>query len=71
MSAPEHLAPPLLEIFAELARTRADHPALVGATRTVTYAQLWQRGNQGAHALRGAGVGDPSRRSWYAVPGPS
>ena len=32
--------PPLSELFAELAKTRADHPALVGAARTLTYGEL-------------------------------
>ena len=36
--------PPLSRMFTELAVTRRDHPALVGATRTVTYGELEQRG---------------------------
>jgi long-chain acyl-CoA synthetase len=54
-------ARPLVEMFGDLARRRRDHPALVGATRTVTYGELWERGNRVAHALTAAGVGEGER----------
>ncbi len=70
MSAPTQRAAPMLEIFAELARTRADHPALVGAARTVTYGDLWARGNRAANALRGAGVGEGDRVAYLDLNNP-
>ena len=63
-------AEPLLDIFAGLARTRTDHPALVGATRTVTYGELWDRGNRAAHALRDAGVGEGGRVAYLDLNNP-
>ena len=53
--------PPLTQMFRELAASRRDHPALVGATRTVTYGQLDERGNRVANALLGLGVGENER----------
>ena len=63
-------APPLVEMFGDLAERRAEHPALVGATRTVTYAELWRRGNQVAHALTAAGVGEGERVAYLDLNNP-
>ena len=57
-------------MFTELARTRGDHPALVGATRTVTYAELEQRGNRVANALRDLGVGEGDRVAYLDLNNP-
>ena len=62
--------PPLAEMFTELARTRRDHPALVGATRTVTYGELDRRGNRVAHALRDLGVGEGDRVAYLDLNNP-
>ena len=62
--------PPLATMFTELARTRGDHPALVGATRTVTYAELEQRGNRVANALRDLGVGEGDRVAYLDLNNP-
>ena len=61
---------PAAEMFAELARTRSDHPALVGATRTVTYGELHRRGNRVAHALRDLGVGEGDRVAYLDLNNP-
>ena len=63
-------APPLVEMFGDLAGRRAEHPALVGATRAVTYAELWRRGNQVAHALTAAGVGEGERVAYLDLNNP-
>jgi len=63
-------AEPLLDIFRGLAQTRRDHPALVGATRTVTYGELWGRGNRAANALREAGVGEGGRVAYLDLNNP-
>ena len=62
--------PPLATMFTDLARTRGDHPALVGATRTVTYAELEQRGNRVANALRDLGVGEGDRVAYLDLNNP-
>jgi acyl-CoA synthetase (AMP-forming)/AMP-acid ligase II len=54
-------APPLTQMFADLAVSRADHPGLVGAQRTVTYAQLDENGNRVANALLDLGVEEHGR----------
>ena len=38
--------PPMVEKLGELARTRADHVALQGAARSLTYAELERNGKQ-------------------------
>jgi acyl-CoA synthetase (AMP-forming)/AMP-acid ligase II len=63
-------ARPLVEMFGDLARRRQDHPALVGATRTVTYGELWERGNRVAHALTAAGVGEGERVAYLDLNNP-
>jgi len=62
--------PPLSQIFADLARERADHPALVGAARTVTYAQLHENGNRVAHALADLDVGEQGRVAYLDLNNP-
>ena len=57
-------------MFAELASSRRDHPALVGATRTVTYGELEQRGNRVAHALTDLGVGENGRVAYLDLNNP-
>ena len=52
---------PMVEMFGDLARRRSDHPALVGAARTVTYAELWNRSTRVANALAAVGVGEGER----------
>jgi len=54
-------APPLTTILADLAQRRGDHVALVGASRSLTYAQLHENGNRVANALRDLGVGEHGR----------
>ena len=61
---------PMVEMFADLAERRADHPALVGAARTVSYAELWQRGNRVAGALTAAGVGEGERVAYLDLNSP-
>ena len=62
--------PPLSRMFTDLAVSRRDHPALVGATRTVTYGELEQRGNQVAHALLALGVGENDRVAYLDLNNP-
>jgi acyl-CoA synthetase (AMP-forming)/AMP-acid ligase II len=62
--------PPLLERLAELARTRPDHPALVGAARSLTFGELERRANQVANALRDAGVGEGGRVAYLDLNNP-
>jgi acyl-CoA synthetase (AMP-forming)/AMP-acid ligase II len=62
--------PPLTEVLADLAERRGDHPALVGATRTVTYRELQERGNRAANALTGAGVGEGARVAYLDLNNP-
>ena len=63
-------APPLTQMFADLAVSRADHPALVGAQRTVTYAQLDENGNRVANALVDLGVGEHGRVAYLDLNNP-
>ncbi len=70
MSGLQHRARPMLEIFADLAERRADHRALVGAGRTLTYGQLWARGNRAANALRGSGVAEGDRVAYLDLNNP-
>ncbi len=63
-------APPLSRMFAELAESRGDHPALVGATRTLTYGELHSNANRAAHALRGLGVGEGDRVAYLDLNNP-
>ncbi|QNN54809.1 long-chain-fatty-acid--CoA ligase [Nocardioides mesophilus] len=60
----------MVEMFAELAERRADHPALVGAARTVTYAGLVERANRVANALRDAGLGEDERVAYLDLNNP-
>ncbi len=62
--------PPLSQMFTELAERRRDHPALVGATRTLTYGELDRRGNQVANALRDLGVGEHDRVAYLDLNNP-
>ncbi|MGZ4460545.1 MAG: long-chain-fatty-acid--CoA ligase [Nocardioidaceae bacterium] len=62
--------PPVTEIFEELAGTRTDHPALVGAARTVTYGELWRRTTRLANALRDLGVGENGRVAYLDLNNP-
>ena len=63
-------AAPMVEMFAEIAERRADHPALVGAARTVTYAELWQRANRVANALSELGIGEDGRVAYLDLNNP-
>ncbi len=63
-------AAPMVEMFAELAERRADHPALVGAARTVTYAELETRANRVANALNALGVGEDGRVAYLDLNNP-
>jgi acyl-CoA synthetase (AMP-forming)/AMP-acid ligase II len=60
----------MLEIFARLATERADHPALVGAARTVSYGDLWARSNRVANALTDLGVGEHGRVAYLDLNNP-
>ena len=62
--------PPLSEMFAELADRRGDHPALVGASRTLTYAQLHENANRVAHALTDLRVGEQGRVAYLDLNNP-
>ncbi|MGH3444382.1 MAG: long-chain-fatty-acid--CoA ligase [Nocardioidaceae bacterium] len=57
-------------LFADLATSRTDHPALVGAARTVTYGQLWERSNRVANALASLGVGEHGRVAYLDLNNP-
>jgi len=70
MTATTRDTPPLATMFTDLARTRGDHPALVGATRTVTYAELERRGTRVANALRDLGVGEGERVAYLDLNNP-
>jgi acyl-CoA synthetase (AMP-forming)/AMP-acid ligase II len=61
---------PMVEMFAELAERRSDHPALLGAARTVTYAELEQRANRVANALTDLGVGEDGRVAYLDLNNP-
>ena len=63
-------APPLSQMFTELAESRRDHPALVGATRTLTYGELDQRANRVANALLDLGVGEGDRVAYLDLNNP-
>jgi long-chain acyl-CoA synthetase len=60
----------MVEMFAELAQRRGDHPALVGVARTVTYAELVQRANRVANALSALGVGEDGRVAYLDLNNP-
>ncbi len=62
--------PPLSEMFAELGRRRGDHPALVGAHRTVSFAELDANANRVANALRDLGVGEGGRVAYLDLNNP-
>jgi len=62
--------PPLTQMFADLAVSRADHPALVGAQRTVPYAQLDENGNRVANALLDLSVGEHGRVAYLDLNNP-
>jgi long-chain acyl-CoA synthetase len=51
----------MVELLARQATERADHPALAGASRTVTYAELENRARRVANALCAAGVAENER----------
>jgi long-chain acyl-CoA synthetase len=61
---------PMLDIFARLAKERADHPALVGPTRTLTYGELWTRSDRVGNALREAGLGEDGRVAYLDLNNP-
>ena len=63
-------ARPMVEMFGELAERRRDHPALVGAARTVTYGELWERADRVANALLAAGVGEGRRVAYLDLNNP-
>ncbi len=63
-------AEPLVDLFGRLAVQRADHPALVGARRTLTFAELEERGNRVANALRAADVGEGERVAYLDLNNP-
>ena len=62
--------PPMSEMFADLARQRPDHPALVGAERTLTYAELHANANRVANALADLGVGEQGRVAYLDLNNP-
>jgi long-chain acyl-CoA synthetase len=64
------VAEPLSQTVAELAGTRTDHPALVGAARTLTYGELHRNANRAAHALRGLGAGEGDRVAYLDLNNP-
>ena len=51
----------IVDTFRDLARDRADHPALVCGERSLTYADLDQRANRVANALLADGLGAGDR----------
>jgi acyl-CoA synthetase (AMP-forming)/AMP-acid ligase II len=63
-------SPPLIEVVAELAKTRTDHPALVGAARTVTFGELEERARRVANALHDLGVGEQGRVAYLDLNNP-
>ncbi|HET6626572.1 MAG TPA: long-chain-fatty-acid--CoA ligase [Nocardioidaceae bacterium] len=63
-------AAPMVDLFAELAESRTDHPALVGDARTVTYGDLERRGRRVANALRELGVGEGERVAYLDLNNP-
>jgi acyl-CoA synthetase (AMP-forming)/AMP-acid ligase II len=62
--------PPMTRVFADLGVSRGDHPALVGAERTLTYAQLHENGNRVANALADLGVGEHGRVAYLDLNNP-
>src|SRR4051812_40950171 len=58
------------EMFADLASRRGDHPALVGAERTLTYAELHANANRVANALADLGVGEQGRVAYLDLNNP-
>jgi long-chain acyl-CoA synthetase len=57
----------IVDMFRDLARDRADHPALVCGERSITYAELDARANRLANALLAEGVGVGSRVAYLDV----
>ena len=70
MSGTPPVSPPLSAIVAELATRRGDHPALVGATRTVSFAELDANANRVANALLALGVGEHGRVAYLDLNNP-
>ena len=62
--------PPMPQMFADLAERRTDHPALVGAARTVTFGELHRNANRIAHALADLGVGEHGRVAYLDLNNP-
>ena len=62
--------PPMIEKIAELARTRADHVALQGAARSLTYAELERNANRLANQLMSVGVGEQGRVAYLDLNNP-
>jgi acyl-CoA synthetase (AMP-forming)/AMP-acid ligase II len=58
------------EMFADLSQRRADHPALVGAERTLTFAELHANANRVANALAELGVGEQGRVAYLDLNNP-
>ncbi len=56
-------------LFADIVRTRADHPALIVAEETLTYAELERRSTRLAKALLAAGAGKGTRLALLAPDG--
>ena len=54
-------AAPMLDICSRFAKTRSEHPAVVGVGRSLTYAELWDRSNRVANALADIGVDEGGR----------
>jgi long-chain acyl-CoA synthetase len=63
-------AAPLVEMFADLARSRTDHPALVGAARSDTYGELELRARRVANALTALGLGEDGRVAYLDLNNP-
>jgi acyl-CoA synthetase (AMP-forming)/AMP-acid ligase II len=62
--------PPMPQMFADLAARRGDHPALVGAQRTVTFAELHTNANRVANALSDLGIGEHGRVAYLDLNNP-
>lgn len=63
-------AAPMVDMFARLATSHSDHPALVGAARTVTYRELEVRARRVANALSALGLGESSRVAYLDLNNP-
>ena len=61
---------PLSELIAGLAKTQPDHLALVGAARSLTYAELEAQSRRAANALTAAGVGENGRVAYLDLNNP-